>query len=220
MADEYTVDHKSTYDHFIHILSSGVDRYGSKIDLEHFDSDYLKTIRDLWTEVTSRDAFLVFDPKTRIIDRHADSAWVTISELRRARTWLEYMRSYPSGRVHRKKKRCTTSETLKPWETPMQGALRCLKWEEMRTEWERIEYVPTDSDLVPSLAQPRTDRHWSTVYPTRSNVTIKESYEFYLDFLAPERTLGSKIIVTKDTDGRGDASPQWTKTYIKSFPYQ
>ncbi len=220
MADEYLVDHRSTLEHFEYVLSLGKNIHGSPIDVDHFDDDGAKTKQDLFEETRVQDTVLKFNPKTGRLERYADSVWINIYELRRHLAWREIARSYyPSGKFISKERESTVTETVKPRELLIGCALRCLNWEEMRKEWERIGYFPTADDLTPSLREKKTDVHESSVYPgIVSIVTIRELYDLYLDFRRPDKTLGSEIIITKDTDGRGEASSRYVKCYIKAFP--
>jgi hypothetical protein len=209
MADEFTVDHASTPEHFLHVLS-----LGEGIDLAHFDQASVKPLRLLYQETQRRDVVLMFNPRTGRVERHAQSVRTRIYELQAQRVWYEVARTYPSGRVIKKKKDFSTSETRKRGESSIDCAVRC-NLEEMKPIWENIGFMPSASELTPKFEPDQVDAHESSVYSgIRSIVTI-QWFDLYLDFHNPAVSLGEEILILKDVSGDGLDSEDWVKTYLQ-----
>ncbi|HVX90431.1 MAG TPA: hypothetical protein VHC20_02215 [Candidatus Paceibacterota bacterium] len=233
MADQLRVDYRSTFEDMCALIALGKDKNGRPNLVSEFDRNGIKTLRDLYEELQDDDVYLILNPKTGRIERHARAVRILVHEVRRDVVWKEVMRSYPSGGVSKVEKESTASETCKRHETrAITTALRCLI-EEMRRLWKFLDFWPTVLDLIPI---PRVDPeelqalwlrgttrkplpaplpleekedynedppHESTVYPYLVSIVRAVWYDIYLDFHR-QITIGQEVFYFKDTNGAPD----------------
>lgn len=203
MADnKYVVDHTSTYEHFLHVLSLGKDRHGNFIDPAVFDQNTpVKKLSQLWREIQEEDVTLRLNRKTGRVERHARGIRIVIHELRKGIVWREYARVYPGGKTIPQQKKSTASETAKRTKTYLQNAFRCLV-EEMTELWEKFKILPTKKMLFRRGKKPVRERHESSVYFGLVSVVKAVWYDVYLDVSSAEHSLGDTVAYLKDRDGR------------------
>ncbi|HVW71802.1 MAG TPA: hypothetical protein VHB93_01465 [Candidatus Paceibacterota bacterium] len=150
MAD-YIVDHRSTQQQIIDLVESGVDRYGHPLRFDEFIEGANRR-GDVFFKEIERGVRLKLMPKTRHVRRLTRGVRFTMYELKYNIVWHEVMRSWPNGKVARKIKNYTVSETceLTDEDEPEEfddAALRCLL-QELKHLWKVWNYTPTKDDLM------------------------------------------------------------------------
>src|SRR4051812_36004981 len=111
MTNLSTVDHTSSFEDVVNMLSRGIDAKGKPIDVKNFDQLSAKTIFDLYLETQKRDVILQLNSETGRVERFAQSVMVLILNTEFNIHWLEVSRRYPSGRVIHKEQEFTIRET-------------------------------------------------------------------------------------------------------------
>lgn len=144
MADEMT------YEAMLQLLSEG------GVDVENFDRDSRKTLRQLYEEIQSKDVVLFRDKQTGRIRRVALSVKIHIRT--KGFALYEMSRTYRDGTTLEQPKEWSISETRKRGESVTEAALRGLK--------EECNLTVTAEELeIEKLAAPdRIDIHESTAY--------------------------------------------------------
>jgi len=218
MAGKYIVDHWSTEQQIIDLIEQGVDESGQRIRFSEFEHNANRRIELFFRELRN-GVRLTIDEQTGHVDRLTRGVRLMMYELRRKIFWREVMRSWPHGRVSRKLKKFTVSETCELTlggspESFEDAALRCLK-QELAHLWEIWGYTPTKDDLQQiapytyeqarlvnqlgisnSIISSEVDDegeeepvYWSTTWIGLRTRTRAKTYPYYFDLNSPDFSL-------------------------------
>lgn len=205
-----TIDHTSSYEDFLRLMSAGKTKTGKPINLEAFMRNSAKTLRDLYEETQQRDVIVQRDPDTCRIHRISQNVTILVSNPEIFTTWLEVERAYPSGKRIKKLQEFTIRETRKRGETPEECALRGLQ--------EELGFVPIGGEF----------KFWEEggeIISTYDS-TVYKDVETHVTTLRGEvissRFSPGDLVVMKDFGGKAPANDNegWVETTIRAFSTQ